>query len=142
MQRYIDTYGWLLTVWLLWACSQPAAARISAQSSDSWGYTPAYSTTTTSVTPQAPACTFRSTSTYSSGLSGSAYAPTVSAPFEASAPNRARQWSPWDEDGDPSADPVGVVPVGEPLCLLLMALLYVAIRLRRRIAAGFRLLDR
>ena len=42
-------------------------------------------------------------------------------------------YNPWDEDGDPNADPIGVVPVGEPLVLLLMALMYVGyIRIRSK----------
>lgn len=133
MLRYSHIYGWLLTVWLLLACSLSVDALTPSQSSASWGYAPAYSNSNNqAVTSEVPTCRFQSTSTYNTGLGNSAYAPTVSTPF-ASSPQRARMYNPWDEDGDPNADPIGVVPVGEPLVLLLMALMYVGyIRIRSK----------
>lgn len=85
-----------------------------------------------------PSYQFQSTSTCSSAVGNSTfvsttvYAPCSSAP--SSKPRRLRsEYNPWDEDGDgnvDSGDPTGYgignvnTPVGEPLVLLLLAMIY------------------
>ena len=105
-----------------------------------WTLTVSSAMATQRVTP--PSYQFQSTSAYSSVVGQSAFTTSaVSAPYSA-APNitvlrRAEEWTPgsWDgegegdEWGDPSGElPTGVLPnpapVGEPMVLLLMALLY------------------
>lgn len=71
---------------------------------------------------------FQSTSTYTPVVGKTTYTTTETYnPFQASSPNRIRKNSPWDEN--PSGElPLGDVddpaPIGSPLVLLVLAMLY------------------
>jgi len=95
-----------------------------------------------------PTYQFQSTSTCSSVVGSSAFmTTTVYTPYSGAptcSPRRAKSWEPddWgdgDDWGDPGDDdfPTGVIPnptpIGEPLILFLFAMLYVLIRLPRRL---------
>lgn len=66
-----------------------------------------------------PSYRFRSTSPYSAivGTTTDEYAPMAG-------PRRVAASYPWDEDADPTDNPIGVVPVGEPLVLLFFAIFW------------------
>ena len=101
-----------------------------------WGCTvsslKAFETNAQWATP--PAYQFQSTSTCSSVVGNSTfitttvYAPGCSSPSRVSRPRRSL-WDDDDEEGNPSGQGVGNVdtPIGEPLILLLFALLYMLI---------------
>ena len=124
MLRYSLKFGLLLAIWLLWAGSLTVQARIDAQQT-SWGYQPAY----TKISTSDPMTNH--------GVQSSAYFPSSCADsrlsdytpeMSYSGPRRSRMF-----DDEPEGDPIGVVPVGEPLALLVMALLYVVyIRIRKQ----------
>ena len=123
-------YTWLMTVWILCGICHTASAAPydrSAQSA-SWGYQPASTATVPSSARvmdeyECPAFNFQSTSPYSAPV-GSASSGIITQ----SAPRRSTGFS-WD---DPEDNPVGVLPnpapVGEPLVLLVLALLYIVLR--------------
>jgi hypothetical protein len=73
-----------------------------------------------------PTYQFRSTSAYTPTMNTTVYTPGSSTPF--GAPTRPRRSDIDEEEDDPSGDPTGYIdtPIGEPLVLLLMALLYAA----------------
>lgn len=145
MQKRI-LYIWLLMAWMLCGCgcmvSSAYAYDQNAQSA-SWGYKPVntaiptkgtlpdngrYSRTYSPVFDQdvSPTFNFQSTSPYSSPVGSASSGMTTQ-----SGPRRASGFS-WD---DPEDDPIGVlpnIPVGEPLVLLMMALLYVLYRMHKR----------
>ena len=132
MQKITNIYRWLMMAWMLCSCgcmvSTAYAYNQNAQSA-SWGYKPVNTAipaggTTSGSRTYAPAFSqdvsptfnFQSTSPYSAPAGGA-----TSGIGMQSGPRRS---SPWDP---PEDDPIGVlpsVPVGEPLVLLAMALLY------------------
>ena len=75
-----------------------------------------------------PEYNFQSTSTYVPVVGKTTYTTTETYnPFQASSPNKVRKNSPWDEN--PSGElPIGDVddqaPIGSPLVLLVLAMLY------------------
>ena len=103
-----------------------------------WGYRPVYNTAAPSVSDPDMNCTFRSTSAYvpSTPSGYMSYTPTVDQ-GEESLPYRApRRVSPWDppseDDGSNMGGVANPAPVGEPLILLVMAVLYGLYRVYRR----------
>jgi len=150
MKRQIESilYKWLFVALILCGGSHTvsfAHAYTQAQPA-TWGYRPvntAISTTQNGINANTyapkfssdvcPSYQFRSTSAYSSTISGM----NQNAGF-----NRGlRRTSPWgdDDDDDPDGDPMGVLPdpapVGSPFILLALALLYIlGIAIRRSIA--------
>ena len=94
------------------------------------GYTQGYTTTTTAL----PSYQFRSTSTFTpivgerSYISTQSYSPVANKPYRAKAD--------WTEEGDP----VGQItedPIGSPLILLLMTVLYIFYTNRKKIYEKF-----
>lgn len=94
-----------------------------------------------------PTYQFRSTSTIASTI-GVSYAPVVVTPFaQYQAPSRPRrtETSGWDEEGyddegNPNGQGLGNVdtPVGEPLVLLLMAVVYlILLKKRKKVQKNF-----
>ena len=114
MQRRINRYIWIVALWLilLGGFASPACA---------------YTQT------NLPTYNFRSTSAYAPMVGTSTYTVQVYAPGASSpmrGPRREGEYNPWDEEyddeGNPGGLPVGQMetPVGEPLILLVFALLY------------------
>lgn len=111
------THGWMLVAWLLlWGgLLVPARAYTEASLPQTWQRTPVMSEDVR------PAYEFRSTSSYmATGGRGSA------APAGATYSSKPRRANPWDDSGDPNGEGVGNVftPVGEPLVLLVLAIIY------------------
>ena len=133
MRKHIHIGRWVLTAWImLWGCMSSALAydqntRYNPYSNSSISPYGSYNTT--------PTYQFRSTSPYQSVVNTtSSFTPLADDPYAGMArqngPRRAWDWgAPGDDD-----DPIGVIPdqpVGEPLVLLLMALLYIGVRFYR-----------
>ena len=96
------------------------------------GYTQGYTTTTT-----LPSYQFRSTSTFTPIVGERSYISTQSYSPVANKPYRAQTW---DENGDPEEDEIAVIteqPLGSPLVLLLMAVLYILYTNRKKIYEKF-----
>ena len=114
-------YGLLLVAWLLlWGgLLVPARAYQEATLPQSWQRTPVLSEDVR------PAYEFRSTSSYMATTGRESAAP-ISAPYS----SRPRRSSPWDEPGDGEGNPSGQglgnvdTPVGSPMVLLLLAMVY------------------
>lgn len=121
-----NKYVCLLAAWfLIFGCN------LSATYAQSYGMPYSGSsprrTPTPAVNCDAPNYEFRSTSGMTSVVGNSSLASSVTAPF-ADAPGgvicRTSEYNPWDEDGDPSGNGIGVVPIGEPLVLLFFAIFW------------------
>lgn len=134
MHRRISTYRWLLTVWLmLLGCLCPVRA---------YDYTPQYtnpyaSPSASSFGSTAPTYQFRSTSAYTPSMGTTAtFTPLADNPgaSPATRPGLRKGGNPWDEDPGDDDNPIGVVPepIGSPLVLLVLAALYLAVRIYRR----------
>lgn len=138
MQNCQNKYVWFLAAWfLILGCNQ-SATYAQSYGAPYAGSTPRH-TATASINCDAPNYAFHSTSGLSATLGSSSLSSTVSEPFS-TAPTggicREGAYNPWDEEGDPNYDPLGVAqPVGDAvLPLLLLLLCYVAVkgvRLRR-----------
>ena len=125
MQHLSNRHRWLIAAWLmLWGCMSSAFAVPAKDASWSqWA--------TKNAATAAPEYQFRTTSIYISETSTSTatFTPLADKPsYSPSSPNRARKdlW-----DSEPTDDPIGVVPVvpiGEPLILLVLAILYLCLR--------------
>ena len=127
MQRTNRTYKWLVMLWLMliggvWS---PMAVYTRVAQPSLWQKTPTMSTDV------CPSYKFRSTSSTPLVVGQTSYTAEPYHPSQpASGPRRARQeYDPWDET-DPSDDlGVGEVdnpaPIGEPLILLIFAMLYI-----------------
>jgi len=113
-------YRWLFAIWILIGCETAAYAYTQAAPPAAWRTTPTLST------DMQPTYQFRSTSAYTPTMNTTVYTPGSSTPF--GAPTRPRRSDIDEEEDDPSGDPTGYIdtPIGEPLVLLLMALLYAA----------------
>lgn len=115
MRGMFKIYKWLIVLWLL--VGSQSAVYVCAQT------TPpsAWRTTPTLSTDIKPAFEFRSTSAYTPTMNTTVYSPGCSSPSYA--PGRMRRGM---DDEDPEGDEVGQIntPVGEPLILLVFALLY------------------
>ena len=91
-----------------------------------------------------PAYQFQSTSTCPSAVGQSAFATSaVTAPCSdapVSQRRRSGAWNPWGEEGegDPSGEGIGQVntPIGSPMALLLMAMLYLLLRICARMRSN------
>ena len=97
------------------------------------GYAQGYTTTTTTL----PSYQFRSTSTFQPIVGERSYISTPSYSPGASKPYRAQTWN---ENGDPEEDEIGQIneaPIGSPLILLLMAVLYLFYKKSKKIREIF-----
>ena len=134
-------YRGLLAVWiLLGGCALSSAYASPQTQSASWGYAPVYSTGSSSATytpkttqQMSPTYQFRSTSVYLPEGSYTSYTPMVSAPFDNGARRNGPRRDMWDDEPDDEgigevADPA---PVGSPLCMIVMALLYLIYQRRK-----------
>ena len=110
---------WLLALWLMMSC-EVAFAYQQATPPAAWRTTPTLSSQTT------PAYHFRTTSSCApvvgtTSYTSEVYTPGSSAP--SSSPRRARKA--WDDEPDDDEIAVVNTPVGEPLILLIFAMLYI-----------------
>lgn len=107
-----------------------AAAHAQVAQPAAWGKTPTMSEDIR------PSYHFGSTSSYTPIVGNKSYLSDGSGPVSSqrrakswvSYPEDGEGWSIWGEDPDPNSDPMGQLgqtPIGEPLVLLVMALLYV-----------------
>lgn len=94
------------------------------------GYTQGYTTTTTTL----PSYQFRSTSTFQPIVGERSYISTPSYSPGASKPYRAKAG--WSEEGDPVGQ-ITEAPIGSPLILLLMAVLYLFYKKSKKIREIF-----
>lgn len=117
MQRRYKIYRWLFALWLLIGSNTAVSAYTQASMPSAWR------TTVTLSTDIQPAYQFRSTSAYTPTTNTTVYTPGSSVP--SSGPIRMRRGMD-DEEDDPDGEEVGMLntPVGEPMILLLFALLY------------------
>ena len=134
MIRNNRIYIGIVTIWLLMLggalspvqAYQPVQTYQTAQQPSAWRTKPVMSN------ELYPAYHFQSTSTYTPVVGKTTYTTTETYnPFQASSPGRIRRSSPWDEDphdDDENNDPVGQekdqAPIGSPLILLVLAMLY------------------
>jgi len=109
-------YKWLLTIGLLISCEAGALAFTEATMPAAWSTTP-----TLSGDVQ-PSYQFQSTSSYALTTNTTVYEPGACSP---SPSVRGARRSIWDDDPEDDTE-IGQVytPIGEPLILLLFALLY------------------
>ena len=127
-------YKWLIALWLLMSCQPALCAFQSATPPAAWGTRPTLST------DREMAYQFRSTSAYTLTTNTSVYAPGTSSPY-GNTVKRARKGGIDDEEDpeDPGGDPQGYIdtPIGSPLVLLLMAVLYLFYAKRKKIQEKF-----
>ena len=127
MTKQLNKYTWLLAVWIL--CTTASSYAQVAQPA-------AWSTTPTMSEDVNTSFTFKSTSSYTPIVGSTSYTSELNSPTRR--PRKDRSSSLW---GEPEDNPIGQVtnptPVGEPLILLVMASLYVALLIlwRRRKSA-------
>ena len=116
MRKRLDIHIWLLTVWLLLSCT-------------AMSYANSYEPAPWNGQAVQPTYEFRSTSSYPAVSIGTTYKPQVTTPFASTPNNGPRRTEGWGwGNTDPEDDPVGEVPVGEPLVLLGILFLYVLYR--------------
>ena len=137
MQRFFNKYKWILAAWvILWGCN-PSSAYASMQ-------TPRYASWNTqkvhlTSAAAAPAYQFRTTSTYRVNMPDFNFTPLADQ-ARGGAPARIRKGGYGtyygdtdDNEDDPEGPGVGELedptPIGSPLILLFMALLYLFIRI-------------
>ena len=137
MQRKNRIYKWLVMLWLLLAggvWSPMAAYTRVAQPLSTWQKQPTMSADI------CPSYQFHSTSSYTLVVGQTSYTAEPYNPLQASGPSRARKNNPWD-DTNPTDLGVGEVddpaPVGEPLVLLWMVILYFLYTKRKKIQEKF-----
>ena len=108
-------YRWLFAIWILIGCETAAYAYTQAAPPSAWRTTPTLSTDIQ------PTYQFRSTSAYAPTVSITVYTPGSSTPYYGPRRDPANPWGDPDDDEE-----IGQMktPVGEPLVLLLMAMLY------------------
>ena len=118
MRGEMKLYKWLLALWILIGSETAAYAYTQAAPPSAWRTTPTLST------DMQPAYQFRSTSSYTPTMNTTVYTPGSS--FPTGGPNRVRKGM---DDEDPDGPEIGLVdtPIGEPLILLLFAMLYMLI---------------
>lgn len=127
MQSRHHIYSWLIAAWLLWGamCSSVCASPQPAQPA-LWSTTPTFSEDIR------PAYQFRSTSAFTTTTNTTVFTPMAGSPTNnGGGPYRPRRGGYYDNDGnwvDPEDEPIGVLPdpapIGEPIILLLFALLF------------------
>ena len=123
---------WILAAWfMLLGCTASYGYTITTGST-----APAY--TNVYANPTSPTYQFRSTSVYySSFRDNSTFSPVAADPYSNSSPNRSIRKMTLDDDDedDPDDNPIGMLdnktPIGEPLIMLLLALLYMVSRTLR-----------
>ena len=157
MLTRLDIFKWLLAAWLVLGVSVCAAwaytptsqttqtyqlhtvsATVSSYGASGGGAAASSFTTGSSYNRTAvqPTYQFQSTSAFSIPTSTT----TTFTPLADQAANGPRSGrirkggNPWDEDPGDDDNPIGVVPepIGSPLVLLALAMLYLALRLYRR----------
>ena len=142
MIRRNRIYIRLVTIWLLMlgGAMSPVQAYQPVNQPATWRTTPTLST------DNCPSYQFRSTSTYAPIVGHTSYlASEPYNPSQASSPHKGRKdYNPWDENfEDDENDPyqIGVTddhaPIGSPLVLLLMAVLYIFYTNRKKIYEKF-----
>jgi len=148
MQLQIKTYRYLIAACLLLlGCIAPIRAVAQTRQSSSWGYTSSYNSMSSTYRPSATTNTGYGT-TYRGFSSGRNYTPQLSGDinpsynFHSTSPYQSITEKSFgisilseplrDEWNDPDDNEIGTVddlqPIGEPLILLLFALLYFAIK--------------
>lgn len=152
MQLQFKTYKYLLAACLLLlGCIAPIRAVAQTRQSSSWGYTSSYNSMSSTYRPSATTNTGYGT-TYRGFSSGRNYTPQLSGDicpsynFQSTSPYQSITEKsfgisilsePLREDvfgeGDPNDPAVGelddLLPIGEPLVLLLFAVLYLVVKL-------------
>lgn len=145
MQRRVDLFRWILTLWLVIAGCMGTPVLAQKYGTLYKGATPHRTMYRQPIARDAcPTYQFRSTSAYSSSFSGSAYAPQVTTPYATRAagskPRRSNPWSEdeYDDEGNPQGQEVGLMdtPVGEPFILLIMALFYFLYKRKQKMENG------
>lgn len=126
MQRFFNKYKWILAAWvILWGCN-PSSAYASMQTPQyaSWSTQKVHLTSAAA----APAYQFRTTSSYRVNMPDFEFTPLADQ-ARGGVPGRIRKGG-WD---DPDDNAIGEIddeaPIGSPLILLFMALLYLFIRI-------------
>ena len=126
-------YKWLIALWLLMSCQPALCAFQSATPPAAWGTTPTLSM------DREMAYQFRSTSAYTLTTNTTVYAPGTSSPY-GNTVKRARKGG-IDDEEDPGGDGTEIgqipTPIGSPLVLLLMAVLYIFYAKRKKIQEKF-----
>ncbi len=125
MQRYSGTYRWIIAIgfWLM-ACAAPLAAGIYNQPAQP----SAWQTNPTMSNDIRPRYEFHSSSAFTPVVGTTSYTAELTAPGAYAPQNNMLRKGPWDRPTDP---PIGQLdtPVGEPLILLVLAMLYLAWRI-------------
>ena len=123
-----DIYIWLMTIWLLIGGESPVWAYKPATLPSAWRSTPALSTDVQ------PNYQFRSTSSFTPIVGQTSYTSTTSfTPVGQYRPGSIRRGIDDEEPEDPTDPEIGVVdtPVGEPMILLLLALLFIGYKIAK-----------
>lgn len=115
MKGRFKIYRWLLTIWILIGCETAAYSYTQATLPSAWRTTPTLST------DMQPAYQFRSTSAYTPTVNVTVYTPGSSMPSYG--PRRDPR-DPWGDPEDDEEQGQVNTPVGEPLALLLLAMIY------------------
>ena len=130
MTKLFNKYTWLIAVWLILATAT-SYAQVAQPA--------AWSTTPTMSEDVNTSFSFKSTSSYSPIVGSTGYTSELNAPTRGPRKSESTPWESWGLDdpfGIPTDNPIGTVtdptPVGEPIALLVMALLYGAMRCIRR----------
>ena len=123
-------YKWLIALWLLMSCQPILCAYQPATQPSAWRTTPTLSEDIR------PAYQFQSTSTFAPTTHVTVYTPGSGTPY--GAPYRQRKGID-DEEEDPEGEELGQIPtpIGSPLVLLLMAVLYIFYTNRKKIYEKF-----
>ena len=132
MKRKNRIYKWLVALWLLLSCQPILCAYQPATQPSAWRTTPTLSEDIR------PAYQFQSTSTFAPTTHVTVYTPGSGTPY--GAPYRQRKGID-DEEEDPGGDGTEIgqipTPIGSPLVLLLMAVLYIFYTNRKKIYEKF-----
>ena len=110
-------YRWLLALGILIGSASVASAYAQATAPAAWRTTPTLST------DMQLSYQFRSTSAYTPTVNVTVYTPGCSSPASLG-PKRAKK-DIWDDEPDEEEIAVVNTPVGEPLILLIFAILYI-----------------
>ena len=131
MKRKNSIYKWLVALWLLLSCQPILCAYQPATQPSAWRTTPTLSEDIR------PAYQFQSTSTFAPTTHVTVYTPGSGTPY--GAPTRPRRSGIDDEEEDPEGEELGQIPtpIGSPLVLLLMAVLYIFYTNRKKIYEKF-----
>ena len=135
MIKLFNTYKRLFMVCMILGCVLlPAGAFTSSTHSSIWSTQPTFSNDVR------PSYQFRSTSSYTSSVNTTVFKPMAESPYTRSGmPGLRRDGGYFDDDGNwvEEGDPIGVLPdpnptpVGEPLILFALAIIYSLFRRAR-----------